>query len=620
MAFSNSSLATVKIYSPNHSGQRNHSIDTITIHCMAGQMSAESCGNLFSSSSVEASSNYGVGPDGKIGLYVEEKNRSWCSSSGENDNRAVTIEVASDSYHPYAVKDAAYNATIKLVADICIRNGIRKLVWSTNKNMRMNHLNGCNMTVHRDYANKACPGDYLYDRMGDIAKKANAIIATGKVSNATTMSTNNKIAWDYLIGQKGWSKTAAAACIGCWLAENGYTYGVTYNNVIPPYPQGTKNPYKYLDKELFPGEIEGYFSGNFPGNSVIMKNPPSSLISYTYNYRPNGMTYDGYCGIGFGSWTFIYGSGALLQYSKTHNKPWDDLLLQLDFAIYWYSSPSVAAIDGKTYGLDANRPSIYAKHSTNFSSVAEATRWFIYYEMPSWYYNGYAPPEYIAEAEKVYNEFKNSEIGSVFGYSSNGGGGLVADPNDVINAEAINARIISIDPTVKPKDIDYEKMTSNHVSGVMFKAGAFFDDKHKIYTYSRNENLDAQVHSAIDAGVRFGLFFDVRAKNVDEAKKECEQLYYTVSKYPPALGLWLHIMFSEKDKKKNNKIMDYYVAEMNRWGLSLGCGLYCTKSELDRIDWDKYQENFYLWYINRFTSDSEFGELDKVLSPSFFVL
>lgn len=621
MAFSNSSLATVKIYSPNHSGQRNHSIDTITIHCMAGQMSAESCGNLFSSSSVEASSNYGVGPDGKIGLYVEEKNRSWCSSNGANDNRAVTIEVASNSYHPYAVTDAAYNATIKLVADICIRNGIRTLKWSTSKYDRMNHVNGCNMTVHRDYANKACPGDYLYERMGDIARKANAIISTGKVSGAVTASTNNKIAWDYLVGQKGWSKTAAAACIGCWLAENGYEYGASYPKVTPPYPSGTKNPYKYLSKELFPAEIEEYWSSRFPGNSVIMRNIPQSLKDYTYSYRPNGVYYaDGYCGIGIGSWTFIYGAGALLQYAKKHNKKWDDLLLQLDFATYWYSSASVEAIDGKSYGLDANRPSIYAKRKNNFSSVAEATRWFIYYEMPSWYYSGYAPAKYIAEAEKVYKEFKDTAIGSVFAYTNDGSGGIVADPNDVINAEAINALIIAIDPTVKAKDIDYDKMTSNHVSGVMFKAGAFFDVEHKVYAFSRNENLAAQVQSAIDAGVRFGLFFDVRARNVEEAKKECEQLYYTVSKYPPALGLWLHIMFAETDKKKNNKIMDYYVKEMNRWGLFFGCGLYCTKSELDRIDWDKYQENFYLWYINKFTSDSELDELNRVLSPEFFVL
>jgi hypothetical protein len=321
-----------------------------------------------------------------------------------------------------------------------------------------------------------------------------------------------------------------------------------------------------------------------------------------------------------GSWTFVYGAGALLQYAKKHNKPWDNLLLQLDFAMYWYSSASVEAIDGRTYGLDANRPSIFAKRTTNFSSVAAATRWFIYYEMPAWYYSGYAPERYISEAEKVYQEFKDSAIGSIFPYTNSGGGGVVSDPNDVINAEAIDALIISIDPTVKPKDIDYDKMTSNHVSGVMFKAGAFFDDKHKVYVYSRNENLDAQVRSAIDAGVRFGLFFDVRAKTVDEAKKECEQLYYTVSKYPPALGLWLHLMFAEKYKKKNNKIMDYYVKTMNDWGLMFGSGIYCTKEELSRIDWDKYQENFYLWYVNRFTSADELSGVTRVLSPEFFVI
>ena len=143
-------------------------------------------GNIFASASRKASSNYGVGYDGRIGLYVEEKNASWCSSSYSNDNRAITIEVASDTYDPYAVTEKAYNALIKLVADICKRNGIKQLKWSTNKSDRMNHRNGCNMTVHRDYANKACPGDYLYNRMGDIAKKVNALL--GSASSSTPSS------------------------------------------------------------------------------------------------------------------------------------------------------------------------------------------------------------------------------------------------------------------------------------------------------------------------------------------------------------------------------------------------------------------------------------------------
>lgn len=172
----NSDLTDYKNISPNRSSPRKHKIDTITIHCMAGQLSLETCGKVFEKSKSQASSNYGVDKDGRIGLYVEEKDRSWCSSNMANDNRAVTIEVASDSYAPYAVSASAYNATIKLVADICKRNGIEKLVWSNDKNERVNHLNGANMTVHRDFANKACPGDYLYSRMGDIAEKVNAIL------------------------------------------------------------------------------------------------------------------------------------------------------------------------------------------------------------------------------------------------------------------------------------------------------------------------------------------------------------------------------------------------------------------------------------------------------------
>ena len=157
----------------NKNSPRNHKIDTITIHCVVGQCTVETLGNIFTPTSRQASSNYGVGTDGKIGMYVEEKDCSWCSSNAANDNRAVTIEVASDTKHPYAVNDRAFAALLDLVTDICKRNGIKKLVWSTKKADRVNHKNGCNMTVHRDYANKSCPGDYLYNRHGEIAAEVN---------------------------------------------------------------------------------------------------------------------------------------------------------------------------------------------------------------------------------------------------------------------------------------------------------------------------------------------------------------------------------------------------------------------------------------------------------------
>ena len=206
MAYTNSKLVNYTRISPNRSVNRNHKIDTISIHCVVGQCSVETLGSIFASTSKEASSNYGIGYDGRIGMYVEEKDRSWCTSSSSNDNRAITIEVASDTYHPYKVNNAAYKSLIKLLVDICKRNGIKKLVWSTNKSERMNHLNGCNMTVHRDYANKSCPGDYLYNLHGQISKEVNAQLGSDTSSTATT--TNKTLyrvrkTWNDAQSQKG---------------------------------------------------------------------------------------------------------------------------------------------------------------------------------------------------------------------------------------------------------------------------------------------------------------------------------------------------------------------------------------------------------------------------------
>lgn len=181
---SNSPLVSYTKISPNKSSPRNHKIDTVTIHCVVGQCSVETLGNVFVPTSRQASSNYGIGYDGRIGMYVEEKDRSWCSSNAANDNRAITIEVASDTKEPYAVNAKAYAALIDLLVDICKRNGIKELVWSTNKADRVNHKNGCNMTVHRDYANKSCPGTYLYERHAQIASEVNKRLGSTNIKPA----------------------------------------------------------------------------------------------------------------------------------------------------------------------------------------------------------------------------------------------------------------------------------------------------------------------------------------------------------------------------------------------------------------------------------------------------
>ena len=196
MGYTNSPLVTYTNITKNKTPNRNHKIDTITIHCIVGQWTAKQGCDFFATTDKQASANYVIGKDGSVGLCVEEKDRSWCSSNSANDHRAITIEVASDTSHPYAVTDAAYNALIKLVADICKRNGIKELKWKGDKSL-IGQVDKQNMTVHRWFANKACPGDYLYNRHSDIASKVNELLtpklykvqvgAFSKKENADTM-------------------------------------------------------------------------------------------------------------------------------------------------------------------------------------------------------------------------------------------------------------------------------------------------------------------------------------------------------------------------------------------------------------------------------------------------
>lgn len=183
---SNSPLVSYVKISPNRNSPRNHVIDTITIHCMAGDCSIETCGDIFYPTSRGASSNYGIGSDGRIAMYVEEKDRSWCSSSASNDNRAITIEVANDggASTGWHVSDAAYKSLIDLCVDICKRNGIKELKWKGDKSL-IGQVDKQNMTVHRWFANKTCPGDYLYNLHPKIAADVNARLGVKPSTNTT---------------------------------------------------------------------------------------------------------------------------------------------------------------------------------------------------------------------------------------------------------------------------------------------------------------------------------------------------------------------------------------------------------------------------------------------------
>lgn len=216
MAYTNSSLVSYTKLSPNHSGQRTHSIDRITPHCVVGQCSVETLGSIFYPTSRQASCQYGIGPDGRIGMYVEEKNRSWCSSSNANDQRAITIECASDTTDPYAMNSKVYDALIKLCVDICKRNGKKKLIWLGDKDKTLNYNPKSDemvITVHRWFANKSCPGNWLYARLGDLATKVTAQLAGTTTTPETPTASLYRVrkTWSDSKTQKGAFKVLSNA-------------------------------------------------------------------------------------------------------------------------------------------------------------------------------------------------------------------------------------------------------------------------------------------------------------------------------------------------------------------------------------------------------------------------
>ena len=175
----NSPLVAVTILSPYNSGERTAAIDRITPHCVVGQCTAEGLGEWFTRPAVQASSNYGIDKDGRIGMYVPENMRSWCSSNSENDQRAVTIECASDTVEPYTMNDSVYTSLVNLCFDICQRNGKNRLTWIPEKREALSHVmepREMLLTVHRWFANKSCPGDWLFSRLCDLAATVTAML------------------------------------------------------------------------------------------------------------------------------------------------------------------------------------------------------------------------------------------------------------------------------------------------------------------------------------------------------------------------------------------------------------------------------------------------------------
>lgn len=192
--------------------------------------------------------------------------------------------------------------------------------------------------------------------------------------------------------------------------------------------------------------------------------------------------------------------------------------------------------------------------------------------------------------------------------------GEFKDPTQLIKTEAITPFIATLSSSVT--SINCSKLSEMGVVGVMLYGGGLYDTVHMVKKQYRNSNVKSQVAAVTKGKLSFGLYVDVRARSIDEAKKECQQLYYLISKYPPTLGLWLKLDLV-KSNHINDSIIDVYREKIEKWGLKGQCGFYVTKNQLSKITWSKHQENFFLWLIHR---TDRIEAIQELLTPDFFKL
>lgn len=305
-----SKLATVFVPSPNRNKQRTNKVIYFTPHCMVGQMTAKRCGELFARSSYQASSNYGIGTTGEIAGYVDEEDRSWCSSSAWNDNRAITVECASDTKHPYAMNQKVWDSLVTLAVDICQRYGKNKMLWFNDKKTALEYKpkdNEMVITVHRWFACKSCPGDWLYNRLGKFANEVNARL--GK----TAIPDNEKVVEKPKDGVDIPNEDDRAYVIWNYFKVaglNDYAVAGLMGNL-------------YCESSLRPNNLQNSFETK------------EGWTDKSYTTAVNNGTYKNFihdkAGYGLAQWTFWSRKQALLYYAQKRGASIDNLGMQLDF-------------------------------------------------------------------------------------------------------------------------------------------------------------------------------------------------------------------------------------------------------------------------------------------------
>lgn len=542
---SNSSLVSYTQISPMKNSPRNHKIDSIAIHTMAGNLSVESCGGCFQTR--EASANYGIDSNGRVGLYVDEGDRSWCTSNAGVDNRAVTIEVASTTAsEPFQCTQQAWNTLINLCADICRRNGISSLKWRADAAYGRAAANGGpvtqqNMFAHRWFAQKSCPGTYLYNNMGRIASEVNEKIKSGGAFTGVSVSQYIFVGDSRTVGME----QSVGSNSDIWSCSVGMGYNWMVKTGVPA--------------------IEGKIKS---GTAVVI------LMGINDFLGVEPSTYYNYINQKANSWS---GKGAKTYFVSINPVRKSGYNQITNDKIQSYNERIKAGLNTNVGYIDT------------FSQIINS-------------FNSPDGLHYDANTYKKIYQIIKTNVGSSF--SSTG----VQQVQLNIDYEKFNPYVMIIDRG--SSGINYKTMKKNKFVAAIVEAGylySSYNNTSKLYQFE-NPRVDDQCKNLKKYKIPFGMFFYGRAHTTAMAKSEIYEFSFPLRRLNPQLGVWIQLDLGS-NVKLNDQILTEYYNQLVRLGFKSRMGIICSRSMLKKITWKDWQEKFFLCLIDHVKSTSEIEKL-----------
>ena len=621
-----SSLVKGVTLSPFKSSREGTTIDSVAIHTMASNGTAEGCGYWFTDERAKASSNYGVDGSGIIWGYVDESERAWCTSSWGVDSRAITIEVASTTNdEPYACTREAYDALIKLLVDICQRYGLT-LRWKNDENYALKAADGGpvteqNMFVHRWFNRvKSCPGQYLFERHYQIAADVNA-----------------KLNVQELIGP-----------------------AITVSSTKPPEtskPSTTPSSSSTQSVQTS--------SANTTSTMPILSTTPSTTTTSTFSSSSQTSTVDKIY-VGDRKIAFIGDTrmGAMKSVLYYNSHIWN---CYSEASYRWLVDVAVPNVEPKLSSgyavcITISPTEAFNAEASMYSDFINkcADRWredniLTYFvsmnpvgTQMSGSYNGITN-YMIAEYNQKIRDGLNTNVGYIDTYSAlinslttvNGfmydqellkalyhlieGAVLSDDPSLYDNPAVIGGNIVQVDytqlnPYLVTLDrnssdyLQYNQLKSEGVVGVIIEGGYLYDQSHRTVSF-RQPKFKKQLEAVKSFNLEYGFFFTIRARNLAEAKSEMKEITFLLRAFPCKLGVWLKLELADNQVAENNNIIDYFQKQLILLGFIAKIGFYIEKRMLNNFTWSKYSDMWLLWIIDHVSGESE---IQRVLDSNFF--